>query len=68
MNGFGSVEIESDEPTFHEHREAIVFAPNIFGITALRTYNVDEYRPAFRLPHRNCRQTDRLMNSELRLR
>ena len=45
MNGFGSVKIESDEPTFHEQWEAIAFALNIFGISVLRAYNIDEYRP-----------------------
>jgi nitrile hydratase len=45
MNGFGSVKIESDEPTFHQQWEAIAFALNIFGISVLRAYNIDEYRP-----------------------
>jgi nitrile hydratase len=46
MSGFGSVEIESDEPTFHEPWEARAFALNALGVVVLRAYNVDEYRHA----------------------
>ncbi len=46
MNGFGPVEIERDEPVFHEPWEALAFALNIFSIAELRAYNPDEYRHA----------------------
>jgi nitrile hydratase len=46
MNGFGPVEVEGDEPVFHEPWEALAFALNVLGIGALRTYNADEYRHA----------------------
>lgn len=44
MSGFGAVDVEIDEPTFHEPREAIAFGLNALGIAVLRAYNVDEYR------------------------
>ena len=44
MSGFGSVEVERDEPVFHEPWEALAFALNLFGIGALGAYNPDEYR------------------------
>jgi nitrile hydratase len=44
MNGFGAVEIEPDEPVFHEHWEALAFALNALGVAAIAAYNVDEYR------------------------
>jgi nitrile hydratase beta subunit len=43
MSGFGAVEIEVDEPTFHEPWESVVFALNALGITT-GAYNVDAYR------------------------
>jgi nitrile hydratase len=46
LSGFGAVDVESGEPTFHERWEAIAFAFNILGISVLRAYNVDEYRHA----------------------
>ena len=46
MMGFGPIEPEADEPTFHEPWEARAFALNVLGIVALRAYNVDEYRHA----------------------
>ncbi len=44
MTGFGPVEMENDEPTFHEPWEAIAFGLNILCIGIFRTYNTDEYR------------------------
>lgn len=44
MSGFGPVEIERDEPVFHEPWEALAFSLNALGIAALRAYNADEYR------------------------
>ena len=46
MSGFGPVEVEGDEPVFHESWEALAFALNFLGISALGAYNVDEYRHA----------------------
>lgn len=44
MAGFGSVEMEDDEPTFHEPWEEIAFLTNIASIAMLGAYNADEYR------------------------
>ena len=44
MSGFGPVEVERDEPVFHEPWEALAFALNALGIAALGAYNADEYR------------------------
>jgi len=44
MNGFGGVEIEADEPVFHENWESLAFALNFLSVGAIRAYNVDEYR------------------------
>jgi nitrile hydratase subunit beta len=46
MSGFGAVEIERDEPTFHERWEARAFALNNLGVRGLHAYNVHEYRHA----------------------
>jgi nitrile hydratase subunit beta len=46
MNGFGAVEIERDEPSFHTRWEARAFALNGLGTGVLRAYNVHEYRHA----------------------
>jgi nitrile hydratase beta subunit len=46
MAGFGPVETEANEPTFHETWEALAFRLNIVSIAMLRAYNVDEYRHA----------------------
>ena len=46
MGGFGPVEVERDEPVFHERWEAEAFALNALGIAVLRAYNADEYRHA----------------------
>src|SRR5690349_24752250 len=45
-SGFGAVEMERDEPTFHRRWEARAFALNDLGLRALRAYNVHEYRHA----------------------
>lgn len=44
MSGFGPVEIEKDEPVFHEPWQGLAFALNFVGVAILRAYNVDEYR------------------------
>jgi nitrile hydratase beta subunit len=44
MAGFGSFELEANEPTFHEPWEEIVFLTNIASIAMLGAYNADEYR------------------------
>lgn len=46
MAGFGAVEVEADEPTFHEPWEATAFRLNLASVGFLRAYNVDEYRHA----------------------
>ncbi len=46
MEGFGAIDVEADEPTFHERWHARVFALNGFGIGVLHAYNTDEYRHA----------------------
>ena len=46
VEGFGAVEVERDEPTFHETWEATAFRLNVASIAALRAYNTDEYRHA----------------------
>lgn len=46
MSGFGSVEVERDEPAFHEPWEALAFATLALGVSVLRAYNADEYRHA----------------------
>ncbi len=46
MNGFGLVEIEPNEPKFHERWEARAFSLNTLGIRVLEAYNVHEYRHA----------------------
>ena len=46
MRGFGAVEVERDEPTFHERWEAHAYALNVLGLVVLRAYNVHEYRHA----------------------
>ena len=44
MSGFGAVEVEPDEPTFHEPWEYLAFGLNALGFAVLRAYNDDEYR------------------------
>jgi nitrile hydratase len=46
MGGFGAIDVERDEPVFHESWEALAFALNVLGIAHLRAYNADEYRHA----------------------
>ena len=46
ISGFGPIEVEADEPTFHEIWEATAFRLNIVSIASLGAYNVDEYRHA----------------------
>jgi len=46
MSGFGAVEIERDEPTFHERWQARAFALNDLAMRVLQAYNVHEYRHA----------------------
>ena len=46
MSGFGAVEIEPNEPVFHEPWEARAFALNNLGVRVLAAYNVHEYRHA----------------------
>ena len=43
MSGFGAVEIERDEPSFHERWEGRAFALNNLGVRVLQAYNVHEY-------------------------
>jgi len=44
MSGFGSVDVEPDEPVFHESWEGLTFALNALGLGAVKAYNADEYR------------------------
>ena len=44
MSGFGAVDVEPNEPVFHESWEALAFALNALGIGPVKAYNVDEYR------------------------
>jgi len=46
MSGFGPVEVEADEPTFHEPWEALTFGLSALGSVVLHAYNDDEYRHA----------------------
>lgn len=46
MDGFGLVDVEADEPTFHAPWEALAFKMNLLSIGRLRAYNTDEYRHA----------------------
>ena len=46
MCGFGAIEVEEDEPTFHEPWEALAFGLNAISIVSIGAYNVDEYRHA----------------------
>ncbi len=46
MAGFGAIDVEVDEPTFHEPWEATAFRINVASIGLLRAYNADEYRHA----------------------
>jgi nitrile hydratase len=46
MDGFGAIEVERDEPVFHERWEAVAFAINALMIGAHAHHNADEYRHA----------------------
>ncbi|MEM7411385.1 MAG: nitrile hydratase subunit beta [Myxococcota bacterium] len=46
MVGFGAIDPEGDEPTFHAPWEATAFRINVAAIALLRAYNTDEYRHA----------------------
>jgi nitrile hydratase len=46
MSGFGAIEVERDEPVFHEPWEARAFAMNVLSIGLFGWYNADEYRHA----------------------
>lgn len=50
MDGFGAVEVEEDEPVFHESWEGLVYAIYVAGL-GNRVFNVDEFRHSIeRLP------------------
>ena len=50
MDGFGAVEVEADEPVFHEPWEGWVYAIYVAGL-GNRVFNVDEFRHSIeRLP------------------
>jgi nitrile hydratase beta subunit len=44
MSGFGAVEVERDEPVFHQRWEARAYGLNLLGLRVLRAYNAHEYR------------------------
>lgn len=46
MAGFRGIEIEADEPAFHEPWESLAFRLNLSAIGVMRVYNTDEYRHA----------------------
>ena len=46
MSGFGPVEIERDEPVFHERWEALGYGLGALGINVLHAFNMDEVRHA----------------------
>jgi len=46
MAGFGAVEVERDEPRFHESWEATAFRLLNASVALLRAFNADEYRHA----------------------
>ncbi len=46
MDGFGAVEVERDEPVFHEPWESVAFAVNGLMISVHGHHNADEYRHA----------------------
>ena len=46
MSGFGAVEVERDEPVFHEPWEALGYGFGALGIAVLRVFNTDEFRHA----------------------
>lgn len=46
VNGFGAVELESNEPVFHERWEPIGYALIFVGAGELRAFTIDELRHA----------------------
>ena len=44
MDGFGAVEVEPDEPVFHERWEGVAFAINALMIAVHGHHNADAYR------------------------
>jgi nitrile hydratase len=44
MVGFGSFEVEENEPTFHDSWEETAFLTNVASVAMLGAYNADEYR------------------------
>lgn len=44
LRGFGRVEVEADEPVFHEPWQQRAFLLLNFGIAGLQAFNADEYR------------------------
>jgi nitrile hydratase len=46
VSGFGPVEVERDEPVFHEPWEAIGYGLGGLGMDVLRCFNMDEIRHA----------------------
>ena len=46
MAGFGTIEVEANEPTFHEPWQSLAFRLNTAAIGWLKAYNADEYRHA----------------------
>jgi nitrile hydratase len=46
MSGFGPVEIEKNEPVFHQPWEALGYALGALGGNVLRAFNIDEGRHA----------------------
>jgi nitrile hydratase len=46
VSGFGPVEVERDEPVFHEAWEALGYGIGGLGMNVLRAFNMDEIRHA----------------------
>jgi hypothetical protein len=44
--GFGVIEVEANEPTFHEPWEATAFRLLVSSVLTLDAFNADEYRHA----------------------
>lgn len=71
MAGFGAVQIEPNEPTFHEPWESLAWRLNIASIAAVRAYNADEYRHAVErmepLHYLQARYYERMLTGALTL-
>lgn len=51
MAGFNGIDVEENEPQFHEPWESLAFRLNLSAIGVMRAYNTDEYRHAIeRMP------------------